>query len=181
MPTDNQLLLVEDDDLVARSLTRMLRVSGFHVVRHSSCRAVSDYVRRQQDQGLGVPSFEVGVFDIDLGDGDGVTLADSMQRQGLVNRVVFFTATADNELHEQASRMGPVIRKTEGTEALLSELRRAPTSGIAQRVTTPATGSDVQAEPDDAERHQTVRRTIAPPLDGPDVAAPIASVVSNAS
>jgi DNA-binding NarL/FixJ family response regulator len=113
-PLKSPLLLVEDDALVARSVARVLACEGLMVI-----------VARTYAEGLSLTQhFGIGVFDIDLPDGNGVELAERLLERGSVERAVFFTASADSELLFRAERVGTLVLKTRG----LDELFRAITS-----------------------------------------------------
>jgi hypothetical protein len=67
-------------------------------------------------------SFDVGVFDIELGDGCGVVLAKTLLDTGRLCRLVFFTASMDRRIHELARPLGPIVSKRDGISALLEAL-----------------------------------------------------------
>src|SRR5262245_61961331 len=78
-----RLLLIEDEPTLARALVRLLRRAGFDVELVATCAEAN-----------GVHgTFSVGVFDIDLPDGDGIELAEQLRRTAIVRRVVFFSGT----------------------------------------------------------------------------------------
>jgi CheY-like chemotaxis protein len=83
-----ELLLVEDDRTVLRSLARLFGRAGHEVVSAASCgtaRAIRGH-------------FELAVLDMDLPDGLGVDLAEELLSEGRTEAVVFFTASAPAEL-----------------------------------------------------------------------------------
>jgi two-component system, OmpR family, KDP operon response regulator KdpE len=63
--------------------------------------------------------FDVAIADIDLPDGNGVETAEQLLDEGRVDRVVFFSATRDLDVHARALRLGPLLDKSQGVEALL--------------------------------------------------------------
>lgn len=104
-----ELLLVEDDLLLARALERNLVARGIavrHVARCSSALAA-------------VGPFPVGVFDIELPDGDGIELARLLQSNGMVGRVVFYTACAEPARLSRARELGTVFPKSVNLPSLL--------------------------------------------------------------
>lgn len=108
-----RLLHVENDPLVAKAFKRLFRIHGFEVgsvLSYSEGRAVNGH-------------FDLAVMDIDLGDGDGVDLAARLLERGIVDQVVFLTARTDAETARRASRFGPVVSKTAGSDTLLEALR----------------------------------------------------------
>jgi DNA-binding NarL/FixJ family response regulator len=64
----------------------------------------------------------VGVFDIDLPDGDGVELARLLQRRGVVNRVVFYTACSHPMRLARAKDLGAVFVKSSHLGSLMDVL-----------------------------------------------------------
>lgn len=98
-----EILLVEDDVCLARSVTRQLKARGI-AVQH--CASVQD---AEQLEG----NFQVGVFDIDLPDGNGVSLARRMLESGVVSRAVFNTGSANVNLLAAARQLGQVFAKAD--------------------------------------------------------------------
>lgn len=117
----SSILFVENDTLVARSVERVLRRNGLRVQHIPSCRAARKAVELLKAGD--VTPFELGIFDVDLDDGNGVSLARELIDSGLVRRTVFFTACNDELLTESAHGLGHVINKSLGVAALLSTVR----------------------------------------------------------
>lgn len=115
------ILFVENDNLVARSVERVLRRNGLRVQHITSCRAARKAVELLEAGD--VAPFELGIFDIELGDGNGVNLAKELLASGLVRRSVFFTACNDESVHRQAHGLGSVVVKSRGVDALLESVR----------------------------------------------------------
>jgi DNA-binding response OmpR family regulator len=106
------LLHVEDDALVARALSRVLKARGYELVRAACCaeaRAVQD-------------SYRLGIFDVDLLDGDGVELASELRSRGIVQCVVFLTGTLDSNAVARAREVGEVVVKSSDLSLLLAAL-----------------------------------------------------------
>jgi DNA-binding response OmpR family regulator len=99
-----RVMLVEDEPTLGRALVRLLRRSGFDV-QFAGCCAES---RRLPG------TFSVGVFDIDLPDGDGIELAQQLRRDGIVRRVVFFSGTMTPRKRVRALSLGPFVEKSKG-------------------------------------------------------------------
>ncbi|HEY6561437.1 MAG TPA: response regulator [Polyangiaceae bacterium] len=110
MSTPPEILVVEDEPVTGRVLCRLLRSAGYSVTWAISCAAV-----RRIDS-----SFAVAVLDIDLGDGDGVSLAEELFATRRVARAIFHTATLDAERHGRACRIGIVVGKSGDMQPLLS-------------------------------------------------------------
>jgi DNA-binding response OmpR family regulator len=105
----DRLLLVEDDPEFSRVLARVLRSERLEVTAAPSCTAARALTCW----------FDIGVFDIGLGDGDGVDLAEQLLAAGRVGKAVFFTAVSRSSVVRRTVRLGPVVRKRDGVEALL--------------------------------------------------------------
>jgi DNA-binding response OmpR family regulator len=100
---------VEDDVELSGAVTRRLRQQAYEVVVTPSCSTTLALTC----------CFDVGVFEIELVDGDGVQLAEGLQDAELVERVVFYTSTQARSALARASKVGPVVAKRDGAEALL--------------------------------------------------------------
>lgn len=106
------VLLVENERPVAASVARHLRRAGYAPTVARSCTEASALEER----------FDLGVFDIDLGDGFGVELAEECLAKGRVRAAAFYTGAAYQVALRRAAAVGPVIGKTEGIELLLGTL-----------------------------------------------------------
>lgn len=110
--TNPRILLVEDDPLLARALVRTLRANAVEVT----------HVAGAADLSKRLGHYDVGIFDIDLPDVNGVELAELCVSQSWIGHVVFFSGT-DNEHRIRAARgLGELIHKSEGVELLLSHV-----------------------------------------------------------
>ena len=109
-----EILVVEDYPPMALLLTRMLRKLGHRVEREFSTKGALRHER----------VFEHAVLDIDLPDGDGVTLAEQLLSRRRVNSFVFFTATKDAFTLSRAARLGLVVNKSEGLHRLVSVIKQ---------------------------------------------------------
>jgi len=95
------ILVVEDDEVIARLIERGFVRLGFNVRVVTSCeeaRAVAG-------------QFRCGVFDIELGDGDGVELALALLARGSIRTVVFYTGSLDSDARRRAVAVGRVVDK----------------------------------------------------------------------
>jgi DNA-binding response OmpR family regulator len=95
------ILVVEDDEIIARLIERGFLRLGYDVQVVTSCaeaRALTG-------------SFRCGVFDIELGDGDGIELATRMLAKGYVRAVVFYTGSLDSDARRRAGEVGRVVDK----------------------------------------------------------------------
>lgn len=130
-----RILHVENDPLVARALARLLRVHGYAVCTALSHAEGLSHVGQSARERQAAAHFDIGLFDIDLGDGDGVELAQRMQQLGLVDHILFFTARTDSATASRASELGLVISKTSDIDQVLNALARcaSPSGGSATR------------------------------------------------
>ncbi|HWO10654.1 MAG TPA: hypothetical protein VNN80_14275 [Polyangiaceae bacterium] len=125
MTLTHDLLLVEDDLLLARALQRALAARGI-LARHVARCATAGELRGP---------FRVGVFDLDLPDGDGVELAQRLILAGVVQRVVFYTACTRSTRLASASALGAVFIKSRQLGSLMDLL--APRSGRDVAISAP--------------------------------------------
>jgi DNA-binding response OmpR family regulator len=116
MSSNAELLLVEDDLLLARALLRSLGTRGIrarHIARCAAAAALTVH-------------YAVGVFDIELPDGDGVEIARLLLAQGVIDRVIFYTACAEPARLARARGLGPVFIKTVNLQSLLEGVSMRP-------------------------------------------------------
>jgi DNA-binding response OmpR family regulator len=117
-----RLLLVEDEAALSRALARLLRRRGYEVVMAGSAaaaRAVSG-------------TYTLGIFDIDLPDGDGVALARELLQSGVVARALFFSGTREPEQHRRAEKVATFVDKGDGFPQLIATIDRAMESQRAR-------------------------------------------------
>lgn len=136
-----RILHVENDPLVARAVARLLQARGYAVRTASSHAEGASLLRQSIADGHAAPHFDIGLFDIDLGDGDGVELAGRMQRLEMVDHVLFFTARTDSVTRGRASALGLVISKTSDVDQIFQALARCE-SRSAGSATRRAVGAD---------------------------------------
>jgi ActR/RegA family two-component response regulator len=115
----SDVLVVEDDALVARALWRRLTARGVRTSHVSHCAGAA---------ALSGP-FSAGIFDIDLPDGDGVELARQLLDRGVVGRAVFYTGCNNPERLWRARSFGAVLRKPANLASVVDTLSPGP--GIA--------------------------------------------------
>jgi DNA-binding response OmpR family regulator len=129
-----RVVLVEDDPELARTVERVLSRYG-HVTTVASSVAAA-----QALQG----TFDCGILDIDLPDGSGVDVARRMLDGGQVGAVVFYSASTDPDVLEQARELGPFVTKADGTRELeraLAETVSCAARQVAGSDTPPSGGS----------------------------------------
>jgi DNA-binding NarL/FixJ family response regulator len=103
------VLVVEDEELVREVVVRALSLFGHTVVAVVSC------LEALKQNG----PFDIGIFDIGLGDGCGVELAAELLRRSIVSRAVFYTGGSDSGRMTRAAELGTVVSKGSGLEPLL--------------------------------------------------------------
>lgn len=109
----HRILLLEDNRFLAPPLVRLLKRYGYDVVHVDEC--VKGRSLREH--------FDLGVFDIELPDGSGTDLGRDLLGRGIVDGVVFYTATLDGALFLEAQRIGTCVRKIDGLGVLLEAIR----------------------------------------------------------
>ncbi len=99
-----RVLVVDDNEPLALVISRVFTTRGLQVDTARSIAEASALERH----------YTVGVFDIELGDGSGVDLAERMVLANQVERVVFFTGGVAPMQLARAERLGPVFDKGRG-------------------------------------------------------------------
>lgn len=113
-------LLVDDNPHIRRAVARLLARLGFAVTAVGTCLEARNVVG----------PFNLGLFDIDLGDGSGVDIACDMVSARRLNRVVFFTACAHSGPLSRARRLGVVVAKGDRIASLLNAVRPCPDAHV---------------------------------------------------
>ncbi|MGH7282081.1 MAG: response regulator [Polyangiaceae bacterium] len=105
MPT----VLVVDDSAVARhALTSRLTAKGATIVEADSVATAA---------AIDIMLVHAALLDIDLGDGDGVSLARVMHAKHPALPIAFFTAEDGTALALEAAKIGAVFAKNQADEA----------------------------------------------------------------
>ncbi|MGB8327911.1 MAG: response regulator transcription factor [Steroidobacteraceae bacterium] len=118
-----QLLVVEDDENVARTLLERLAATGFTVTHAPTARAAA--------QSLDSHSFALALLDVGLPDGDGFGVAQTIRRRSPQTAIVFVTARGNPEERIQGLELGAddyIVKPFHFRELLLrieNVLRRA--------------------------------------------------------
>ena len=130
-----RLLVVEDEAPLARAISRFLSRMGYDVSLMGSC------AEAQKAEG----PFSLGVFDIDLPDGDGIELADCLRQKQVVRRVVFFSGSVDPDQRNRAITLGAFVEKADGVgvlrQAVLDALSKTRRLAASANGDTPAHSS----------------------------------------
>jgi len=121
--TQTCVAIIDDDDSVCRSLSRLLRVVGIQAVSYPSAeRFLSDSKR---------PRFDCLVIDIQLSDMSGSELNRRLTALGLTTPVIFNTASDEPDIREQALQTGcaAYLHKIESGKSILAAISQAIHSG----------------------------------------------------
>jgi DNA-binding response OmpR family regulator len=143
-----RVLLVEDDPELARTVERSLGHYGHRTVVASSVAATEALSE----------SFDCGILDIDLPDGSGVRLAETLLDRGQIGAVVFFSASTDAEVLADAREIGSFVAKTAGVR----ELERALAEAVSVAARQVAGSEPVANHPRRRTKSGTRRKTTGP-------------------
>jgi FixJ family two-component response regulator len=99
-PAGTTLFVVDDDDAVRKSLTRLLRAAGWNVETFASATA---FLERGTFSGVGCV-----LLDLNLPDVNGIELQAHMSRSGFALPVVFLTGRGDIPTSVLAMKQGAV-------------------------------------------------------------------------
>jgi len=140
------ILVIEDDPIIARSLSRALQVIGRRSELVSSCAEVSRLVGR----------YSGAIIDLHLPDGNGLAAFRQLAERGLIASAVFFSATTDEEEVRQARALGVYVPKASGVFAAVSALlqtqaRKSDPPESETRASTPRLPA-VESAPRDSSR-----------------------------
>jgi DNA-binding response OmpR family regulator len=91
------VLIVEDERLLARTLSSALRDAGLKPVVAASAE--------QAEKSLGASEFDVVVLDNRLPKASGIDLLRKMRDRGLSSRVIFMTAYETREVKAEARKL----------------------------------------------------------------------------
>jgi FixJ family two-component response regulator len=110
--------VVDDDERLCRSLSRLLRAAGIQPITYASAEAFLADTKH--------PQFDCLVLDIQLGGMSGIELAQRVVADGGHTPIVFITAHDDPEARAEAEAAGCVayFRKTDSGAEVLEAIRR---------------------------------------------------------
>jgi DNA-binding response OmpR family regulator len=123
------VLVVDDCEVVAASVSRVLERAGFTVWVAHSC---------DQARGLAASGgFLVSVVDVQLGDGDGLQLAQWLREEGCVGEVVFHSGSPlTHQEREGLGKLGTMVAKGASSKVLLGAVIEAARSELSRQLTT---------------------------------------------
>jgi DNA-binding response OmpR family regulator len=121
------VLVVDDCEVVAASVGRVLERAGFAVWVAHSC----DEARRLATNG----SFFVSVLDVQLGDGDGLQLARWLREEGCVGEVVFHSGSPlTHQEREGVGKLGTIVAKGASSKVLLNAVIEAARNELGRQL-----------------------------------------------
>lgn len=138
MSVATEVLHVENDRLVARALRRALRGCGYHVHSLYNCCDTRAEVQAGRNWSDNKNRYTLGVFDIDLGDGDGIALASELLDRSAVRAAIFYSGTQNIAAQDRARLVGELVAKHEGLSALHTAIARQLPVCIRGRLPTAA-------------------------------------------
>jgi FixJ family two-component response regulator len=114
------IALVEDDESLCRSFTRLLRAAGFQAVTYPSAEAFLADAKR--------PRFDCLVLDVQFPDMSGLELHRQLTSLGSTTPVIFITAHEDPEVKTLAlttAGCAGYFRKTESGQVVIDAIKQA--------------------------------------------------------
>ncbi len=110
--------IVDDDESVCRSFSRLLRVCGFQPVTYASAESLLEDAKR--------PRFDCLLLDIQLEGMSGLELSERLRGVRDFTPIIFITAYDDPEVRSQAlaSQCAGYFRKTDPAELIMDAIRR---------------------------------------------------------
>jgi len=117
--TDVYVAVVDDDESLCRSLSRLLRAAGLQTVSYLSAEDFLADTKR--------PKFDCLLLDVQLGGMSGIELNQQLSAVGSTTPVIYITAHPEQEIREKALQSSCVayLRKTEPAETVLAAIRKA--------------------------------------------------------
>lgn len=122
MPTTDSnniyIAVVDDDESLCRSLSRLLRATGIQPITYPSAEAFLADKKH--------PQFDCLVLDVRLGGMSGIQLHRQLSAEGKKTPVIFITAHDDPEAREEALAGGcaAYFRKTDSGAEVLKTIRK---------------------------------------------------------
>lgn len=110
------IAIIEDDESLGRSMSRLLQASGYQTITYPSGESFLDDMKK--------PKFDCMIVDVQLGGMSGIELGDRLKDNGTAIPLVYITAHEDWEaLGNSISASGNgFVRKIDVAEILLAEI-----------------------------------------------------------
>jgi FixJ family two-component response regulator len=111
--------LVDDDENVCRSLSRLLRAAHFQAITYSSAEALLSDRKH--------PKFDCLILDIQMAGMSGLELSQRLAAVKINIPIIFITAFDDPEVQAKAEALGCVayFRKTHPGEDIIAAIHKA--------------------------------------------------------
>ena len=100
------ILIIEDDAIICRALSRALRLGGYRHESVATCAGAARLVGR----------YSTAIVDVHLPDGNGLDLFISLKERGLLKCATFFSATTQPEEIARARSLGAYVAKADGVD-----------------------------------------------------------------
>jgi FixJ family two-component response regulator len=119
------IAVVDDDESLGRSLSRLLREAGFQAITYLSAESFLDDPLRAH--------FGCLLVDVQLGGMSGIEMHRKLLEQGNRTPIVYITAFDDPRARAEALKLGSAgyFRKTDAGFDILETVRRVTTQQIA--------------------------------------------------
>ena len=126
--------VVDDDESLCRSVSRLLRAEGMQPITYPSAEAFLADTKR--------PRFDCLLFDIQLGGMSGIELQRQLNSFGSKTPVIYVTAHDEPATREEAQAAGcaAYLRKTDSGADVLAAIRRAIGRADTDTARKPGTG-----------------------------------------
>ncbi len=113
------MAVVDDDESVCRSFSRLLRISGFQPVSYASAEAFLEDSKH--------PQFDCLVLDIQLAGMSGLELKDALSEHNDETSIIIITAYDDPEVRSEAENLGCAgfFLKTDSGKMIIAAIEKA--------------------------------------------------------
>ena len=140
-PRNIYIAVIDDDDSICRSMSRLLRAAHFQPVTYSSAEAFLTDTKR--------PKFDCLVLDIQLKGMSGLELSQRLSAIKDATPVVFITAHDDPEARAQAeaSDCAGYFRKTDPGADVLAAIHRAISLDDSNSARKPGKAANLEPAP----------------------------------
>jgi len=117
------IAVVEDDESLCRSLSRLLKASGYQPVPYRSAEEFIDDAKR--------PDFDCLIVDIQLGGMSGIQLNEQLADADSKTPVIFLTSSenTDSLKKRRFKHYTSLLRKSDSSDVLLAEIDKAIHAG----------------------------------------------------
>ena len=121
MPSQNVVLVVDDDPGMRKGIRRLLRQHAYEPILFSSAKAFENH----SDFATAV----CAILDNNLGDGSGIDLRDRLRADGHSVPVIYMTASDNPAVRKAALDSGCIafLTKSFSTQSLIEPLKKAST------------------------------------------------------